>query len=353
MNLIKKLFHTEKSPQPSVQEFPSILEQTDFKVGFFNFGLMEQKGTDYFNCGLVQRPDGIWLIARRSRQRKGVRFGMNDIMAFLLDGKRPVKGYQVRLQKRWPDEQWEDARAYYHDGKTYISCCDFVWSNQGWTGAHQIVERVSSDWFGQKRFDPIYGHNGENLGRNSYHEKNWIWFFHNGEPHLVYQSNPHVVARFNWNFELMDEWQNTELDLGWDYGEIRGGTPPVLVGDEYWTFYHSSVEWKPPYRRYVMGAYAFESKPPFRITRNTLFPILTGSDKDPHGDRKPIVVFACGAIIQNGVWFVTFGVNDLKCGWMEIPHDKLLEMTFPVDEMHKKNDKDTNVAVQKRITSKA
>ena len=332
MEAIKNLFR----PEVEKVETPSILKQTDFRVGFFNFGAAEKAGVDYFNCGLVRRPDGLWLIARRSRNRKGLAFGYNDLVAFLLDEKthRPLRGSLIQMQKRWPDEQWEDARAVYHNGRTFISCCDFIWNRGSWTGAHQIVEEVTDGWSSIRRHDPIYGHNEYNLGQNKWHEKNWIWFVHEGKWHLVYQANPHTVAEFNDNFELMNEWVNPVLDLAWDYGEIRGGTPPVRirdgVRDEFWTFFHSSTPWKAPFRQYHMGVYAFEAKPPFRITRISTFPILSGSQDDPHGPKKPIVVFAQGAVWENDSWFVTMGVNDMKCAWIEIPHQQLLKMTAEI-----------------------
>lgn len=330
---IKKLFVKPKEEIFTASaNTPSILKQTDFKVGFFNFGAAERKGVDYFNCGLVRRPDGLWLVTRRSRNSRQLHFGWNDIVAFKLDeaSMKPLFGNPVKLQKRWMDEQWEDARAIYHNGRTFISCCDFIWQRGAWTGAHQIVEEVDASWNSIKRYDPIYGHNEDNLGKNKWHEKNWLWFIHEGEWHLVYQANPHIVAKFNYNFELMDEWTNEALNLDWEFGDIRGGTPPVLVDGEFWTFFHSSTLWRPPFRQYHMGAYAFEPNPPFRITKITIFPILSGSYDDPHGEKKPIVVFPCGALFENGEWIISMGVNDLKSAWIKIPHEQLKKMVVEI-----------------------
>ncbi len=327
METIKRMF----MPKALKAETPSILKQTDLKVGFFNFGGAEKVGVDYFNCGLVRRPDGLWLITRRSRSRKGLSFGFNDLVAFLLDEKthRPLRGSLIKMQQRWPDEQWEDARAVYHQGRTFISCCDFIWNRGSWTGAHQIVEEVGDGWQSLQRYDPIYGHNQNNLGQNRWHEKNWLWFVHDGAWHLIYKADPHTVAKFNNSFELMDEWV-TEPEIVWEYGEIRGGTPPVRVGDYYWTFFHSSTPWKTPRRQYHLGAYAFEAKPPFRVTRISTFPILSGSEEDGGGEKKPACIFAVGSELRDGTWLVTGGCNDIKCFWLEIPHSQLLKMTAEI-----------------------
>ena len=74
-----------------------------------------------------------------------------------------------------------------------------------------------------------------------------------------------------------------------------------------------------------MGAYAFEAESPWRITRMSTLPILSGSRKEYWQDGLPLVVFPGGAMLQNGVWTVVYGVNDARCGWIQIPHQELLE----------------------------
>ncbi len=321
---LKKLFRPTMEAES--KDTPSILRQTGFRVGFFNFGQAEKPGVDYFNCALAQRDDGLWLVVRRSRNRARLHFGFNDLVAFLLDPVtlRPIRGVPVQMQKRWPDEQWEDPRVMMVNGRTFISCCDFIWNRTAWTGAHQIIEEVDANWSSIRRFDPTYGFNGDNLGHNTKHEKNWLFFRHDDAWHLIYGAEPHVVAMFDDGFNLVNEWKS-DRDLCWDFGEVRGGTPPVFYQGRYWTFFHSSTKWRPPYRQYHMGAYAFNPKPPFDIDLVTIAPLLSGSYDDPHSDTKPIVVFPCGAIIRDKKWLITFGVNDLKCGFMEIPHNDLLE----------------------------
>lgn len=305
---------------------PSILEQTKWRTGIFNFRKAEHPQTDYFNCGLVERPDGLWLMARRSVWRDRLIFGMNDIVAFKLggdDGLTPQIGYKVKFVNTNTNEQYEDPRAIYHNGKTYLGCCNFVWYRiKKWTGAHQILAVVDEKWDVKARYDPIYGKNGKGLGLNTGHEKNWLWFFHEDKLNLIYSARPHTVVEFDGYMRMVAE-RRTEAKLPWAFGEIRGGTPPMRVGGEYFTFFHSSLPWTERFRRYYMGAYAFEAKPPFTITRITEHPLLIGSQNDPWVEKKPLVVFPCGAVMRGQNWLVTMGVNDLKCGWIEIPHTDL------------------------------
>lgn len=309
-------------PIPRTDTTPSILEQTDWKAGFFNFGKGEHPQTDYFNCGLVERPDGLWLITRRSIWKDRLIFGMNDIVAFRLggeDGITPQIGYKVKFVNTNANEQYEDPRAIYYNGKTYLSCCNFVWYKiKKWTGAHQIFVVCDDKWDVKLRYDPPYGKNGKGLGLNTGHEKNWVWFFHEDKLNMIYSAQPHTVVEFDCHVRFVTQ-RRTESKLPWSHGEIRGGTPPVRVGGEYFTFFHSSLPWTSRFRRYYMGAYAFEAKPPFPITRITDEPLLVGSQNDPWVDRKPCVVFACGAIMQGQDFLVTLGVNDLKSAWIRIP----------------------------------
>jgi predicted GH43/DUF377 family glycosyl hydrolase len=314
---------TEVFPQ-SLENPPSIREQTPWNVDFFSFGKWERDGINYFNPGLVRRPDGLWLIARRSVVSPKIRVGVNDLVAFKLSGKTPVLGQEIKMRAVFPKmEHFEDPRGIYYNGVTYISCCNFIIRNTNWTGAHQVVGSVGDDWRCINRYDPVYGSNGREIGMNTGNEKNWIWFFHNDSPHLIYMTSPHTVVRFDRQFRAQQSYDTQWDSRLWKYGHPRGGTPPVLIGSEYWSFFHSSRPWRGASRQYFMAAYSFEASYPFRITRISKAPILAGSIKDPWGPKKPLVVFPCGSDFNDGKWLVSLGVNDLESAHIEIPHDEL------------------------------
>lgn len=310
----------------SLHGVPSITQQTPWKCEFFDFGKAQFPGVDYFNCAITKIGDKKWLITRRSIHHKGQLFGMNDLVAFELRGMTPLRGFKIGMEKRFTGEQWEDPRVLVNDGRVWVSCCDFVWQKGKWTGAHQIISEVNERWHTTRRYDPVYGGNGANLGQNKTHEKNWLFFFQGETPHLIYKASPHEVVALNPDFspiKMPDRWPmgyKTEWDSSvWKYGEIRGGTNPVLIGDEYYTFFHSSTPWMKPKRQYHMGCYTFESKPPFAVKRITVEPLLSGSHKDVWAKGKPLVVFPCGAIFEHNNFIVSLGVNDLVSAWIEIP----------------------------------
>lgn len=298
-------------------------QQPWMQVGMFDFGKALVRGTDYFNCGIVDRPDGRWLVTRRAVWRQPQDMGVNDVMAFKLDGLTPVWGKKVDLGQRFENEHFEDPRVIYHGGRTFVSACNFIRNKRGCTYPHQVLCEVNSDWGLVSRQDPVYGKNRDGFVMNLGHEKNWLWFFHQDTPAFVYQADPQheVLVKSTHYHRYLTDWSNP-----WELGTIRGGTPPVLVNGEYWTFFHSSVRLAPNVPQYHMGAYAFEPKPPFRITKITPEPLLSGSQRDKFGGGKPMVVFPCGAIYEpNQSWLVVGGSNDLECFHARFAHADLLK----------------------------
>lgn len=60
----------------------------------------------------------------------------------------------------------------------------------------------------------------------------------------------------------------------WRYGELRGGTPALLVRGEYLTFFHSKRRVHGRRMTYFVGAYTFQSDFPFGITSISKHPIV-------------------------------------------------------------------------------
>lgn len=318
-------------PNPDLFNVPRIAQQTKWPAGIYDFGHAKTRGVDYFNCSIVEREGQDWLIVRRSKWKDEHDLGFNDLVAFSLKDNVPQMGFPIRMERRFDIEHFEDPRAVNVNGRIFISCCNFLRNKKGCTYPHQVVSEINSDWKSVKRYDPVFGNNGKDTALNKAHEKNWTWFWYAGEPHLVYWAVPqHRVTSFTQSFSPVYSYSTAWECSLWNFGQIRGGTPPVLVNGEYWTFFHSSTPWTRLRRQYHMGAYAFESKPPFRITKITKAPLLSGSKFDTWFDGKPICVFACGSIIRDYEWLVTFGVNDLECGWIKIPHKELERLTVKV-----------------------
>lgn len=130
----------------------------------------------------------------------------------------------------------------------------------------------------------------------------------------------------------------------WDYGEMRGGTQAVKIDDNtFLTFFHSSRH--PPetgyvLKTYVMGAYTFDSKPPFAIKTISTHPIVHDSMYTGPWSNLPesyyhmdYIIFPMGFLIKGDVIYLFYGKQD-KEGWVaKINLPKLLASLKPVTSM--------------------
>jgi predicted GH43/DUF377 family glycosyl hydrolase len=112
-------------------------------------------------------------------------------------------------------------------------------------------------------------------------EKNWSPFLYSEN-----QDSPNIY--FEYNIPKREILKNTPngikfahqgkefvKNLKWNWGAIRGGTQAIKIDDHYLAFFHSSFDDKITDKKfYVMGAYTFEDKPPFNVTRISHHPIL-------------------------------------------------------------------------------
>lgn len=294
------------------------LEHFDFSTTDFPLTV----GTQYLNCGMVTRDDGDWLVVRRFQYRRELKYELNDCIAFPMDGTRLSGGIVIDIKKNEGNEHFEDARVVFVNGKTFLSCTHYYRAGVQTTWPNQTVVWLDKEWKTIERFNPIYGNNTGSPRESRGQEKNWVWFDHKGFMHMVYMAHPHKVVEFDATMTKVCDYETTAL-IDWNYGPPRGGTPPVKIGKEYWSFFHSSKrDERIGQNRYYMGVYAFEAKPPFNVTRFSSEPIYSGSMND--GGSKP-VVFPCGAIYRDGIWTITIGINDVDAAFIKIPHVELLE----------------------------
>ena len=306
---------------------PESICNQGWDVHIVSFGQAASPGVDHFNTGFVHAWGRDWLITRRSEYDPKIRIGHNSMMAFGLTDFKPMVGYKLRPHTiAQGKEHHEDPRAIFDGEHAWISCCNYVWdaANNLWSGAHQAIFKFDKNWMCVQRFDPIYGNNIDKFPAVLGPEKNWLWFFHQGEIHMVYRTHPHAVVVFDKQLkylrETASEWDNS----GWRYGQMRGGTPPVLHGGLYWSFFHSSIDkGAGEKRRYYMGAYCFEAKPPFKVVGYTEKPLLIGSKKDRWAIAKPACIFCVGAAIRDGTWIITGGVNDFDTFLGKFPHAEI------------------------------
>lgn len=147
------------------------------------------------------------------------------------------------------------------------------------------------------------------IGRREW-EKNWQFFEHERELYAVYEIGPtHKILHVRG--DRADLFAETPTRLNWSGGEMRGGAPPVRVGDVFYHWFHGARDVHGR-RRYNVGVYAFKAKPPFNVVGMTPDPILWADPRNCPPEIWADVVFPGGASYDpgSGLWTVTCGIHD-------------------------------------------
>lgn len=180
---------------------------------------------------------------------------------------------------------------------------------------------------------------GESLYRR---EKNWVPFNYEGYLLLAYGLNPHKIL-----YPLLNGTGKCETyvssipSIVWEWGELRGGTPGLLVDNKFYlAFFHSSIQLATvqsggkKISHYFMGAYTFSRDPLFEIERVSPEPIIgnnfyNGIMYDPYW--KPVrVVFPCGFIVDQDFLWVSYGRQDHEIWLAKLDKKGLLDSLIQV-----------------------
>lgn len=187
-------------------------------------------------------------------------------------------------------------------------------------------------------------------------QKNWMPFeYHHAKGNrrillYVYSINPHRVVHMQslqgnvLNMSTLSITQHVpsaSLPALWKYSPIRGGSPAKLVhtvhGNRYLTLFHSPYVDPVTYiQSYHMGAYLFNSHPPFAITHITPDLIACKQCYDEYlgWTYKAVdyINFPMGFVIrENNTVFLAIGKNDNCAFLLKMNKTALIEYMVPVD----------------------
>ncbi len=173
-------------------------------------------------------------------------------------------------------------------------------------------------------------------------EKNWVPFDYKGKLFLAYTLTPHKILQPIIGTGSCTTICTSLSSIQWKWGILRGGTCAQLEGDEYLSFFHSSIPMTStlsPEKKifhYFMGAYTFRKDPPFNITRISPKPIVgknfyEGAVYKPYW--KPVkVVFPCGFISDTDFIWIAYGRDDHEMWVTTLDKKALLESLMPLKE---------------------
>jgi hypothetical protein len=295
-----------------------------------------------FNPGLLPAGDG-WLLAYRvvgadGKRRIGL-CRLDRSLAVLAGSPRDFSdAIRFRPAHPYPDvatEWFADPRLYQLDGRT------FLYWNSGWHEPrnHQFLQE-----FDATTLRPL-GHPRELLlkGERQRVEKNWTLFeAAGGALHAIYSILPHRVLTFSLSGEADIEfadatshaWSLTRYPAS--HGGLRGGAPPVLAENRYWSFCHS-VHDGPNGYRYSPAVYRFAPDFPFAPTDRPIRPLEIGvsvGNERVYEKLNPAVgevIDPCGAAWDGRQWLVSHGINDERCAISLVTPAEVTATLEPID----------------------
>ncbi len=168
-------------------------------------------------------------------------------------------------------------------------------------------------------------------------QKNWVPFVKDEALLLTYTLNPHEVLYPNLKTGICYPSYLSSANIKWNFGPLRGSTPPLLVDGEYLAFFHSGSFTSSPSSlgydlwHYFMGAYTFSAEPPFEMTKMTPLPI-TDKSFYTHSDYYKRVIFPGGFVISDSYIYVAYGKDDREIWIATLDKEMLKKALRPVEK---------------------
>jgi hypothetical protein len=264
-------------------------------------------------------------------------------IVFLNDDFSPLgRPHLLDLQgESWIPSRAEDPRLIAIGDRLYIVYSDNKeeWPTKG--GYRMYVAELHFDGsrFSVQEIEGLFNFEGENPQRR---EKNWVPFENNGELLLAYSLNPHCIMRPLLGSSQCETVAKSEGVISWEWGELRGGTPGLLIDDHhYLSFFHSSKSFSSVFSNgekilhYFIGAYTFSAHLPFEITQISPKPLVS---KEFYADNvyvpywKPLNVVFPGGFVHDdqNIWMV-YGRHDHEMWVVKFDKQGLLDTLVPVN----------------------
>jgi predicted GH43/DUF377 family glycosyl hydrolase len=199
----------------------------------------------------------------------------------------------------------EDPRLFVYRGRLHVSYHG-VMGEHGPTNV--LYARLTDDFRVQQVYHP-------HIPERQTWEKSHVYFEGaDGELYMVYSVAPaHRVYRVRG--EVVELVGGTPNALPWSGGERRGGASPVYHDGRWWHGFHGRIgAWS--YGTYTLGVYTFEATAPFRVLQSSPHPLLTGDHANRQKWQKddfPAAIWPAGAVLENGIWKLGYGLQDHWC----------------------------------------
>ena len=286
--------------------------------------LASAKRVRVFNPSIFKTERG-WIMAYRfvadDQVRRIALCRLTDDLEIIADSTFAFSDYVHGVSRSW----FADPRLYKAGNKL------FIYWNTGWHEPRNYQYLQELDLNTLKPKGVLISLNVKE--NQNVLEKNWMFFGHDLN-YAVYSVNPHRILKRNGDLgseaPLVDAfkevWDNTTYESA--YGNLRGGCPPQLIGDKYYSICHSVYGVEGDYR-YQAACYSFSALAPFsplgRPYGALSLPMPQGQPRTYEKLNPAVgeVIYPCGAIFENGLWYISYGINDECCAITVMEHAKI------------------------------
>lgn len=290
---------------------------------------------DAFNPSMIKLDDGYLLSFRYTPDRYSNGWLSYIGIVRLDEDFEPLSEPQLlptRVKNSRTQSQSEDARLFNYRGRIFLTYNDNTEINYTTYSDRRdifIAEvKINEDEF---TIGPPIKLIYEDK-RYVLWQKNWVPFEYQGKLLMGYTINPHEIIYVNLINGLCYHCYESSFENAWEFGTLRGSTPPQLVDGEYLAFFHSGIvtasyaSWGWEIWHYFMGAYTFSAKPPFEITRISSIPIIA-EDFYTQSAREKRVIFPGGFHVVEDNIYVAYGKDDYEI-WIATIDKKALMRTL-------------------------
>lgn len=209
----------------------------------------------------------------------------------------------------------EDPRMVVIEGRIYITFNMF----DGWDFIRVAAISIAESDFLAQQFWKWDGPHV--LSRPGEIQKNWVLFPEKigGKYAILHSVAPTVDIAYRDSIEdigitepFIESWVGSRDRLParegvWD-SFVRGVGPPPLKTERGWLLFYHAIDKRDP-GRYKLGAMLLDLNDPTKVLYRAAAPVL--APDEPYENRgKPGVVYACGAVVRDGMLFIYYGGAD-------------------------------------------
>jgi len=250
------------------------------------------------------------------------------------------KNFNILSTKEYrPKKRFIDEFIIKHNNQLYVIYNNKVPCNDG----NSFTRKMCISKLDPDRSDPIFDHHIVSYDPDGNdRQKNWMPFTFDDRFFLVHTISPHLVVELDLNtYKIINSYhtENTEIREHWK-NDPHGGTPPLYLPemDCFVTFFQahsyqtkSLTAWADKWPQYKVGAYLFESKPPFKVIAYTpehlTYPGLYAPD--PENGFK--VVFPRGLVRQDEDLVISIGIDEYRGELVKVNKQALIDSMIYVD----------------------